>query len=249
MKYDKKQILIFEKRRPGALMILGITVLDIALGWLFYRSFIACAILLLPAAGYMMLLLKELRKADRKTLNLQFREGLNAISTNVGAGDSLINACIKAYDQLGIIYREDALIMRFFRAVLKLTEMNIPIETALYRISFAADDKDMISFARVVKTAGRSGGDMRNIITSCAASISARIAAEAELNTMISAKRSEFRIMCIAPLFIILYLSIFSPGVIAPLYASVSGRITATVCLALYAGAVIAGRRITDISL
>ena len=64
---------------------------------------------------------------------------------------------------------------------------------------------------------------------------------------MIAGKRLESVCMMVIPLLIIVYLRVFSPGFLNPLYQGLMGRVIMTVALAVYLGAVWWSRRIMSI--
>ena len=70
---------------------------------------------------------------------------------------------------------------------------------------------------------------------------------EREVATMIAGKRLESICMIIIPLLIIVYLRVFSPGFLNPLYQGLKGRLFMTIALGVYLGAVWWSSRIMKI--
>ena len=68
-----------------------------------------------------------------------------------------------------------------------------------------------------------------------------------EIQTMIAGKKMEANCMMIIPLLIILYLQVFSPGFLQPLYEGIQGRFIMSFFLLIYGAAVLWSRRIMNI--
>ncbi len=88
---------------------------------------------------------------------------------------------------------------------------------------------------------------MSGIIRSAAGHIEGKIEVEKEIEAAIAGKVFEQRIMSVMPFVIILYMQLSFPELIAPLYGSIIGTLTMTLCLILYCAAFWLGNRIVDI--
>ena len=93
---------------------------------------------------------------------------------------------------------------------------------------------DIRNFARVLRIAKRSGGELVAIMNHSAETIGDRIQVKEELRTMTASRRFEQSIMNAVPLLIVLYINLSSPGFFSIMYTSVLGRCVMTVCLAAY---------------
>ena len=70
-----------------------------------------------------------------------------------------------------------------------------------------------------------------------------------QTDTINTGKRLEQRVMVCMPLVITLYLRLTSPEYIDVLYGNVMGIIVMTICLLIYAAAVMLAQKITDINI
>lgn len=68
-----------------------------------------------------------------------------------------------------------------------------------------------------------------------------------EIETMIAAKRMEFKVMTVIPLGIIVYMKISFPEFMSVLYRSIAGSFVMTGCLFSYVGAWYLGEKILEI--
>lgn len=223
--------------KENMVYILQGIILAAVLGILFYNSFIG--MLCLSPLVYFYLR----RKADRlKTdrmwrLNLEFKEGIMAVSAALEAGYSAEHAFEEAYKDLQQIFSESSMIMQEFHYIINQIRMNITVEKALSDFGERTGIEDILSFSEVFNTAKRTGGDLINVIKITSHVISDKIEVKREIVTLISAKRLEANIMKGIPLFILFYLSLSSPGFLNPLYHNLFGITVMTVFLLCYLGA------------
>jgi tight adherence protein B len=181
--------------------------------------------------------MKGMAKDRRWKLNLQFRDGILALSAALEAGYSAEHAFEEACKDLRLIYTEDSLIMREFSYMTNQIRMNITVEKALSEFGERTGIEDILSFSEVFSTAKRTGGDLINVINICSNIICDKIEVKREIITLITAKRLEANIMKVIPVLILVYLSVSSPGFLDPLYHNLLGIIAMTGFLLCYLGA------------
>lgn len=214
----------------------GMVVISI-LGILFYRSILGILILTPLVYYYRKRKSKFLRKERDWKLNLEFKDGIIALSAALEAGYSAENAFEEALRDLGRIYEEDAIILKEFSYILHQIRMNITVEKALGDFGARTGIEDIVSFSEVFNTAKRTGGDLIHVIKITSNIISDKIEVKREIVTLITAKRLEANIMKVIPLVILIYLSVSSPGFLNPLYHGLFGIIIMTIFLICYLGA------------
>lgn len=226
----------------------GISVI-ITLGVLFYRSLIGI-ILLSPMIYYYRKIKKGQQKKERLwKLNLEFKDGLLALSAALEAGYSAEHALEEACRDLRQIYQEDSIIIKEFSYILRQINMNITVEKALSDFGERTGIDDIISFSEVFNTAKRTGGDLINVIKITTNIISTKIEVKREIITLITSKRLEANLMKFIPLGILVYLSASSPGFLDPLYHNLFGIIIMTIFLVIYLGAYLLIGKIIEIEL
>ena len=76
---------------------------------------------------------------------------------------------------------------------------------------------------------------MTYVIKSVSNNIAMKEAVKEEISVATSAKRFEQKIMTIIPIFLMLYVSVASPGFLDVMYDTWMGRIVMTICLIFYA--------------
>ncbi|NLP17161.1 MAG: hypothetical protein GX379_09000 [Clostridiales bacterium] len=209
-------------------------IVVMVLGGVFYKSIFGIIMLSPLICLYYKNKNKELIKKRKWQLNLEFRDGINSLSSALSAGYSAEHAFIEAIKDLKQIYPEGAMIIREFTYLVKRIQINITVEKALSDFGERSNIEDIISFAEVFATAKRTGGDMVQIIKATGNIISNKLEIKREILTMIAAKKFEATIMKFVPVGILCYLSVFSPGFLDPLYYNLFGILVMTFLLLIY---------------
>lgn len=234
--------------KESARLLFWDLLLAVMLAFLFYDSWIALPpiLLLMPA------MLRKQKEASvekkRQELNVQFREGLLAVSAALSAGYSVENAFGEALKDLYFLYPADSPILTEFQAIVNGIGMNRNAEDLLYAFAKRSGLSDVQMFAEVFDICKRTGGDLVSVIQNTAARISEQIDVRREIETYLSAKKLEQRIMNVVPMAILLYVRLASPDFLSGIYKTVSGVFLMTVCLLLYGAAYIWSEHILRIS-
>lgn len=177
---------------------------------------------------------RKLAERQRWTLNLQFCEGINCISAALEAGYSIESAIAEAQKDLRLTYDEDSDIIREFKLITVLLRNGHSVEEAFSSLAERSGIEDIMSFADVFATAKRTGGDIISIIRACTDMIRTRVELKRELRTAIASKKYEADIMKIIPFGILIYLRLFSPDMVAPLYGTLPGFAFMSAVLVIY---------------
>lgn len=219
-----------------------------AFGMLFYDSYIA-VIALLPIIIPWFIYQKRLEKIrNRRLIGIQFMDAMISVTTNLKAGYSIENAFREAGKDMVLLYGKKSLICGYLNRIYKGIANNIPLEKLLINFGNESENTDILDFASVFAIAKKSGGNMTDIISRSVYVISKKIEVEKEIDVLVSAKRMEARIMNLVPFFIILYVSITSPGFFSPLYHNLFGIILMSICMGVYIGAYLLSEKIVNIT-
>ena len=224
-------------------------IIDMMISFIFYRSIIAFLIIMPGLIPFWKKSMKRKEEDRRKELAGQFRESIMAVSTALNAGYSIENAFVEAFHDMSQMYGADAMITREYRIMTERLKNNETLEKILNDFAKKSGIEDVSDFSDVFCAAKRSGGDMVKIIRRAAGNISDKIEVKREIETMMSAKKFEQRIMEIVPFGIIGYLGVASPGFLDILYHNIPGIAVMTFCLALYAGGFLMAEKIIDIEI
>lgn len=217
------------------------------IGYIYYYNLIAMILLMAYGFYYVKNKRIDLIKERKWQLNLEFRDSLLSISSALNAGYSIENAFEQAVEDLKLMYNEDSLIVLEFESMVNQIKMNLTIEKVLKDFAKRTDIADIAIFSEVFSTAKRTGGDLIKIIRNTGNSISDKIEVKREIKTMITSKKMESKIMNYIPFGIIIYLKLFSPGFLDPLYNNITGFIIMSVLLIMYLFAYRMSEKIMDI--
>lgn len=213
--------------------LIGVFLIGI-ISHLFYRSFLPF-IILSPGIIFVIRLYKEkLRKERKEQLNVQFKDGIMALSASLSTGYAIENAFREAYMEVSLLYGKDSHISKEFNYIINQIQISITVEDLLEDFGNRSGLEDIENFAQVFKIAKRSGGELIQIIRSTAETIGQKIDTKREIATILSAKQYEQKIMNIIPFGIILYIKVSNPGFLDIMYTTLLGRIIMSVCLIIY---------------
>lgn len=196
----------------------------------------------------MKLIREERGKKVRWELQLQFKDGLQSLSDALSAGYSIENGFQETIADLSLIYPKDADILTEFRHIHRQLGLNKNIEELLLDFGIRSGAEDILTFAEVLSTAKRTGGNLLKVIRMTSQSIGDKTDIQREIRTVVASKKLEANIMSTIPVLIILYLWFSMPGFLEPMYTTLAGRAVMSAALGLYVVAVLLLRRIVNIN-
>lgn len=235
------------RTKEGVLYVLEGMLLVAAIGYFFYRSWVACLCLFPVLLLFMKEKRKDLARQRRQELSIQFKDMILAVAANQKAGYSIENAFRESYRDMEMLYGAEGVICVEIRYIIAGLDNNVVLEKLLYSLGMRSSLPDIMQFADVFYIAKRSGGNMTDILAKTAAVIEQKTETDKEIQLMVSAKKMEQRIMNVIPFLIIFYIGSTSRGFFDVLYHNVIGIIVMTACLGFYMAAYLMSKRIVDI--
>lgn len=189
----------------------------------------------------------SLKKKRLELLQDQFKESIGILNGYLSAGYSVENAFDAARLQLEKLFGRKADITKEYSHICDLLRLNRPVGDTLTDFAMRSGLKDIKNFAEVFTIAGKTGGNLRDIIDRSTAVIREKMAVAEEICNMTAGKRYEQKIMNLIPFMIILYLDVGSPGFLDVMYESILGRIIMTLSLIAIGAAYVISQKILDI--
>lgn len=222
-------------------------IIDGMVSTLFYRSFLAF-IFFLPGFFFF---LKQ-RKSDyilagKKELSQQFLTGIQAVSAALAAGYSVENAFEEALEDMERVFEKEDKIIKEFTYIKNQLKLNNTLENLLLDLAKRSRVEEIENFAEVFSAAKRSGGDLIAIIRNTILCFSQKEETKMEIETSLSAKRLEQKIMSGVPFMILIYVGAASPGFLDVMYYNPAGICIMSLCLVMYVAAYMWGKKIVDI--
>ena len=222
-------------------------IIVLAVSWLFYDSAIPALIMLplfIPFEKYAGSV--RIRKRNEE-MTTQFISALNSVSTSLSAGLSVENAFAVAASDMEKLYGKGSHIVKELDTVNSKAKTGQRLTEALCALAKRWRIQEIYDFSVVFAAAVKNGGNLPTVISSCTQLMEKKLQAEEEARTVIRGKQYEQRVMCIIPPGILVYLRISSGSYISVLYHNAFGITVMTVCLAVYAAAIVMSERIGDI--
>ncbi len=202
------------------------------------------------AAGalYLPIRTKQILNKKRNDLKLQFRELLDALSTSLGSGKNVLDAFKSAYDDLSIIYSEEAAIIQELAIIIDGINNNVDVEKSLMDFGIRSGIEDIESFANVFETCYRKGGNIKDVIKNTQQIITEKMEVEMEIQTVVAASSNEQMIMMVLPIVLIAIIKLMSPE-FSENFTSGVGVISTTVAIVAFVVAYFAGKKILSIKI
>lgn len=228
-------------------MLAEYAVLSGSFAYLFYRSWAVMAALWLFYPFYRKRKKNQMIKKRQDILCREFKDSIQCAAASMAAGYSIENAFREAYAEMRLQYGPDSLMTEELRYMNSCLSLNIPLEKLLYDFANRSGLEDVRSFCEVFVFAKRSGGDFIQIIRLTAARISEKNELMEAIQTEISGKRMEQKVMNLMPIFILLYVDVTFGGYLDVLYHNILGILVMTACLTVYLAAYLLSEKIMAI--
>lgn len=189
----------------------------------------------------------RLQRQRQEELRRQFKEGTQALQSALDTGYSVENAFLEAYRDLQMIYPDGSYITIEFKRMVQGIRMNKQPEQMLYELGERSGLEDIRNFAEIFSIARRSGGDLILIIRSTVQTLREKMEVQGDIETMMTGKRFEQKIMNVVPFGILAYVRMTSPELISQLYGNMTGIVIMTACLGVYCAALMLAEKIISV--
>ena len=234
-------------RKEMILCFLEGMLLNSAVSILFFNSFWA----LIPGMFLVIFYFKEkkrrLVRGRMHRIRIELKEFLNAMIAALQTGRSIENGFSEAVKETAIYVRKDTEFILEMKKICAGMSVGEPLEKLLLDFSYRSHIEEMEYFAEVFSIGKRSGGNLVGMMKNTIRMIQERMDAEEELYTVLAEKQTEFHLMSIIPMAMILYLRIGGGNFMNSLYGNVTGIAVMTICLLIYGGCYLYGKRLLEI--
>lgn len=220
-------------RRIGVPMMLCVMVSEA-----FFDSLIPAGIAYLPLTFfYSRVRSAAVREAQKAKLKKQFLYAAGLLSDYLRSGYSIENALVRSQAELREVYGEESRIFSEWKLMAAGLGINRSVEEVFHEFGVRSEVEEIRSFSEIFGIVKRSGGQLGEVIGSITEILSGQFAVEEQIETMITAKRFEQKIMNLMPLVILMYIKWASPDFMAAMYEGIVGRLIMAGCLVIYAAA------------
>lgn len=234
-------------RKEYALAIAESILLVFLIAMLFYSRVWMMAVLLPLGITYYNRLIKQVEDKGKRRFERQFQDALQSLEAQLNVGYSMENAIKEVQRDLQIMYEKKTLIVREFTYMARQLNLNVTAEIAWKDFAARIALPEVDTFVTVFSLAKRSGGDSIMIIKNAVRQLGDKAEVKREIDTVIAAKKLEFRVMSMIPFGIIAYMRLTFPEFMSGLYGNLPGVIFMSICLAAYIAAWNLGCKIVEI--
>ncbi len=240
-------VYIMTKKEKTMYIILAAIVI-FAVMMVFYENPFISAVIALLAFKFPKIRTRQIIEKRKRNLNMQFKDMLYSVSSSMQAGRSIEMAFREAVKDMQILYpNPETPIMVELALIVRALDMNEPVEAAVSAFAERTHIEDITNFADVLRICKRSGGNLVDVVRSTSNVIGDKIETKNEIETLITAKKFESRILCCTPVAMILILTMTSYDYIGIVFRHPLGIIATTIAIAIFVAAFFIGEKIMKI--
>jgi len=192
--------------------------------------------------------LNALKKRTFK-LRIQFFDLLEATSVAMRAGNPLIKSIQSAREDLILIYPEDSDIIVELDIIIGRFNNAVPLSESFSDLAERSCLEDISSFASIYSTIEGKSGRADEIVRETQQIIADKMEIEMEIDTMMTAAKSEVNIMLFMPLVILGVIGYAGAGFMDAIYTTGVGRIVSTGGLFVFVGSFLMARKFSNMKL
>jgi tight adherence protein B len=209
-------------------------IILVIIGYIFYRKriIVLCLISLFSLLAPQYVKSKKIKK-QKEEINIQFQDSLFSLSSSLEAGKSIENAIEDVIRDLSIQYSSKDRIVIEYELILKKIKYNTTVFQAFYDFANRTGSEDINNFADIFEVTKNIGGNTNKVIRRTARIISDKFEINREIDLLVESKRNEIKLLNIAPIIIVLMLSIVVKDYMEPVFTTTVGLIGTTISLIL----------------
>ena len=189
-----------------------------------------------------------LKKRTAK-LRIQFYDLLEAIAVAMRAGSPFIKSLQGAKEDLTLIYPADSDIITEIDIIVGRFNNAVPISTAFSDLAQRSGLEDIASFASIYATIEGKSGRADEIVRETQQIIADKMEIEMEIDTLLTAAKSEVNIMLFMPLVILGVIGYAGAGFMDAIYTTAAGRFVSTGGLIVFIVSFILARKFSSVKL
>ena len=171
----------------------------------------------------------ELAKSYELSVMDECKDFLFMASTAIGAGRSMKDAIAESIPSLRSIHGNDSILAGELDKAFERMEIGGENDvTVLMDLALSSGIEDVYDFVTIYSICKSTGASLIIALSKAASVIIDKMTIEREVQELVKRKQNEGMIIFLMPVAVILFLNIFAPDYISPLYETVAGRIIMT---------------------
>ena len=220
-------------RSENTLFVIGIILTGLLVSYLMYRNLLF-AFVIIPLTPRLRSMAQTLL-ADRRRQRYmdEFKDFLFMASTAIGAGRSMKDAIAESIPSLRSIHGNDSILAGELDKAYERMEVGGENDvTVLMDLALSSGIEDVYDFVTIYSICKSTGASLIIALSKAASVIIDKMTIEREVQELVKRKQNEGMIIFLMPVAVILFLNIFAPDYISPLYETAAGRIIMTTVVA-----------------
>jgi len=182
-------------------------------------------------------------------LHVQFFDLLEAMSVAMRAGNPMLKSLQSAREDLILIYPENSDIITELDIIVGRFNNAVPMSAAFSDLASRSGIEDIASFASIYATIEGKSGKADEIVRETQQIITDKMEIEMEIETLLTAAKSEVNIMLFMPLVMLGVIGYAGAGFMDAIYTTGVGRVVATACLIVFIISFIMARKFSNVKL
>jgi len=182
-------------------------------------------------------------------LRVQFFDLLEAMSVAMRAGNPMLRSLQSAREDLILIYPENSDIITELDIIIGKFNNAVPLSEAFSDLAERSGLEDITSFASIYATIEGKSGRADEIVRETQQIIADKMEIEMEIDTLMTAAKSEVNIMLLMPLVILGVIGYAGAGFMDAIYTTGAGRIVSTGGLIVFILSFIMARKFSNVKL
>jgi len=182
-------------------------------------------------------------------LRIQFFDLLEAMSVAMRAGSPMLGSLKSAREDLLLIYPETGDIITELDIIIGKFNNAVPLSESFSNLAIRSGLEDISSFASIYATIEGKSGRADEIIREIQQIISDKMEIEMEIDTLMTAAKSEVNIMLMMPLVILGIIGYAGAGFMDAIYTTAIGRVVSTGGLTVFILSYILARKFSNVKL
>ena len=216
-------------RSENIIFVSGIVLAGLLVSYLMYRNLVF-GLVIIPLAPRLRNMAQTVL-ADRRRQRYmdEFKDFLFMASTAIGAGRSMKDAIAESIPSLRSIHGNDSILAGELDKAFERMEIGGENDvTVLMDLALSSGIEDVYDFVTIYSICKSTGASLIIALSKAASVIIDKMTIEREVQELVKRKQNEGMIIFMMPVAVILFLNIFAPDYISPLYETVAGRIIMT---------------------
>ena len=182
-------------------------------------------------------------------LRVQFFDLLEALSVAMRAGNPMLKSLQSAREDLILIYPGDSDIILELDIIIGRFNNAVPLSESFSDLAERSGLEDISSFASIYATIEGKSSKADEIVRETQQIIADKMGIEMEIDTLMTAAKSEVNIMLFMPLVILGVIGYAGAGFMDAIYTTVAGRLVSTGGLVVFVISFVLARKFSNVRL